>query len=382
MKKSAFIMALCVLFFIAVPTHAADAPETVNVEPQHYATARITAAEPFTATGGRTGWNIAAVVDSGDEDGKTINVQYFDPTVGDDLQSPQPQSFSVGEKIVVIRTGDAADPQYYMTDRYRIPALVIITGIFFLLIVIFAGRRGLFSFSGLAFTILVLALYVVPRIAHGANPLVISFIGAVVIAVCSLYLAHGFNKRTTIALVSTLVIIGVSLALSSLFVNVAELTGLGSEEAYYVQSSALGAINVKGLLLGGIIIGLLGVLDDVTTAQAATVDELKKANPSFGFRELYRRGSSVGREHITSLVNTLVLAYAGTSMPLLLLFSFHVQPFWVSLNSEFISEEIIRTLVGSTVLVLAVPFTTVLAAYLYNAPWFQRIKRPHDSFSR
>ena len=123
-------------------------------------------------------------------------------------------------------------------------------------------------------------------------------------------------------------------------------------------------IDLKGLLLGGIIIGALGVLDDVTTGAAAAVDEIYKANPAFTFTELYQRGLSVGREHITSLVNTLALAYIGASFPLLLLFTTNAaQPLWVALNAENIVEEVIRTLVGSTTLILAVPITTALMAY-------------------
>ena len=122
--------------------------------------------------------------------------------------------------------------------------------------------------------------------------------------------------------------------------------------------------NLRGLLLGGIILGALGVLDDITTGQAAAVDELRRANPAFPVRELYRRGLSVGTEHITSLVNTLFLAYAGASLPLFILFTIYDEaPLWVTLNSEFIAEELVRTLVGSVALILAVPITTILASF-------------------
>ncbi|HYC80108.1 MAG TPA: YibE/F family protein, partial [Candidatus Binatia bacterium] len=127
-------------------------------------------------------------------------------------------------------------------------------------------------------------------------------------------------------------------------------------------------LNLRGLLLGGIILGVLGVLDDITTAQSAAVYEIRRANPALPFKELYSRGLSIGREHISSLVNTLFLAYAGASLPLFLFFTAgdHPQPFWVTLNSEFIAEELIRTLVGSVALMLAVPITTFLAAYYFS----------------
>jgi len=156
------------------------------------------------------------------------------------------------------------------------------------------------------------------------------------------------------------------MVLALFFVSVAQLSGTGSEEALLLNVSSTMQINLRGLLLGGMIFGVLGVLDDVTTAQAAAVDEIKKANPKLGFEELYQGGISVGKEHIVSLVNTLVLAYIGSSFPLLLLFSLNQGvPLWITLNSEFIMEEVIRTLVGSTALIFAVPITTVMAAFVF-----------------
>src|SRR3989344_12894 len=153
-------------------------------------------------------------------------------------------------------------------------------------------------------------------------------------------------------------------SLVGMTVTISKLFGFGSEEAYYLQLFQSNTIDLRGLLLGGIIIGVLGVLDDVTTAQTAAVFELKKANQAFGFKELYTRAMRIGREHISSLVNTLVLAYAGASFPLLLVFSMNKNiPLWATLNSELVSEEIIRALVGSTALVLAVPIATAIAAW-------------------
>lgn len=199
-----------------------------------------------------------------------------------------------------------------------------------------------------------------------------SMIGALVIALFSIYLAHGLNRRTTIALISTLLTLGIASGLAILFVKAGKLFGLGSEEAFYIQQlGSLADLNLQGLLLGGIILGALGVLDDITTAQTAAVYEIKRANSALTVRELYNRGISVGREHISSLVNTLFLAYAGASLPLFLFFTVggSTQPLWVTLNSEFIAEEVVRTLVGSIALMLAVPITTFLAAnYFGNRP--------------
>jgi uncharacterized membrane protein len=200
----------------------------------------------------------------------------------------------------------------------------------------------------------------------GGNPLFICIVGSVAIALVSIYLAHGFNLRTSLAVASTIIIIALAVGIDYIVIHWTKLFGVGSEEAIYAQFGQNGIINLRGLLLGGIIVGILGVLDDITTAQAAVVDELKKANPNFGFKDLYGRGLSVGKEHIASLVNTLVLAYVGASFPLILLFRQYDQTFSYILNSEIVAEEVARTLIGSIVLILAVPFTTALTSFVLS----------------
>jgi len=205
-----------------------------------------------------------------------------------------------------------------------------------------------------------------PRILSGSDPLLVCFIGSVAIAFVSIYVAHGFKVRTSLAVASTIAIIALTAVMDYVIVHWTQLFGIGSEEAVYAQFGGAGIINLRGLLLGGIVIGVLGVLDDITTAQAAVVDELRSANPSLGFKELYRRGISVGREHIVSLINTLVLAYVGASFPLVLLFRQSGQPLGFVINSHLVAEEIVRSLIGSTALIVAVPLTTALSAYVYS----------------
>ena len=273
-----------------------------------------------------------------------------------------------GEKVIVLAPNGIDDPErWHIFDRYRLTSLYSIIGFFFVLTIIFARGRGVTSLLGLGISILVLTVYIVPQLLAGRNTLFVILTGSLVIATVSIYLAHGFTRRTTVALGSTLITVCGALLLSFLFVWMAKLFGTGSEEAFYLQTAPVAGINLKGLLLGGIIVGALGVLDDITTAQAAAVDELAKANPAFTRRDLFRRGLSIGREHITSLVNTLVLAYAGASFPALLLFTIYERPLWVVMNTEVIAEEVIRTLVGSIALMCAVPLTTALAAYFLSA---------------
>lgn len=293
---------------------------------------------------------------NGSEKGQTKKI-----SVGGFIAITENQTVSLGEFLIVTQE----EGNYYLVDKFRAPYLGIIFAIFFLVVFVFGKLKGLSSILGLFVSLLILIYYMIPRIVAGDNPILISLIGAFVIAFVSIYLAHGFSKRTTIALVSTLITLIIATLASFIFVGLAKLSGAGTEEALFLQSGLLSGVNLKGLLLGGIIIGSLGVLDDITTAQVATVDELKKANKKLDIVELYKRGLSVGREHIASLVNTLVLAYAGASFPLLLLFTLNQDiPFWVSINSEYLAEEVVRTLVGSTSLILAVPISTFLAAYL------------------
>ncbi len=216
------------------------------------------------------------------------------------------------------------------------------------------------------FSVGIIFYYIIPHILHGGDPLLTCLAGSLCITVLSLYLSHGFNKRTSVALLSTIITLGLAVLIDLLFVHIGQLAGTGTEEAFYLQFDQA-HLNLKGLLLGGILIGVVGILDDVTTGQSAAVEEIAQANASLSHPALYKSGLSVGREHIASLINTLLLAYVGTSFPLLLLINVQQGlPLWFTLNNNFIAEEIVRTLVGSCVLVLAVPITTFFAAYFFS----------------
>lgn len=274
----------------------------------------------------------------------------------------------VGERVVVLRTeAFVGETSFIVLDRYRIPAMGWLLAVFFGAAILFAGIRGVTSGLGLAFSLFVLLGYTVPSIVRGQEPFMVATVSAFVIAIVSLTLAHGFKKQTFLALASTLTALVLSLGLSQWFVHASKLFGMGTEEAMLLEFSDFGAVDLRGLLLAGIVIGVLGVLDDVTTAQTAAVKELKESAPHLSFGDLLKRGLAIGREHIVSLVNTLALAYAGASLPLLIAFSANEGrvPTWTILNGEFLAEEVVRTLVGSTALILAVPIATVIAAAYY-----------------
>lgn len=275
------------------------------------------------------------------------------------------QKVRVGDEVVVVRTTSFSEEKFYVADRYRIPSFFLLCGIFLIAVVLFGGWRGLTALAGLASTIGILLLYIVPHILAGTNPLFVSITGTAAIALLSMYLAHGINKRTTVALLSTLLSLVLSIGITIFFVAQSALLGTAAEEVFYLQLPGGGILDFRGVLLAGIIIGVLGVLDDVTTAQTAAIDELSSADPQLSFRALYRHGASIGKEHIASLVNTLVLAYAGTALPLLLILSTQQgRPLWTVVNGEALAEEIVRTLAGSLTLVFAVPLSTIIAAVL------------------
>lgn len=306
----------------------------------------------------RSTQNATLEILSGIDAGKTINIENGIVNNRDDMRLQE------GETVVMQRLlRPDGSVQFLMREKFRLPSLFMLTIFFFILGVVLGGRKGFTSILGLAVSIAILMFFVVPQIIRGSNPLFISLVGSFMIAITSLYLAHGWNRRTSVALLSTIITLTFSTLFALAFVHFAKLFGMGSEESVFLQVGTLDQVNLRGLLLGGIIIGALGVLDDITTAQTAAVDELSKANHTLGFSELYRAGKSIGGEHIASLINTLALAYVGASLPILLLFSINEDmPWWMIVNSEFIAEEIVRTLVGSCTLLLAVPISTWIAA--------------------
>lgn len=281
------------------------------------------------------------------------------------------RAIEVGDRIIMARPprpppetvveGVPPPPEYYFVDFERERPLILLAVIFAIVVVALSRWRGLMALIGIGLSILVLTRFVLPAILEGSNPLLVAIVGAAAIMFVALYLAHGVNARTTTAVLGTLASLALTGVLSLIFVHAAKFTGLASEEATFLQVSA-DQINLGGLLLGGIVIGALGVLDDVTVTQASAVWELHAANPEMPTSRLYRSAIRIGRDHIASTVNTLFLAYAGASLPLLILFTIANQPLGSILTTEVIAEELVRTFVGSIGLVASVPITTALAA--------------------
>ncbi len=297
----------------------------------------------------------------GDMKGQEVTIDH-----GKGSSLDKSQLVATGDTVLVVKTPSVDDTAtYHITDQYRLDKIIPIILLFFLAIIVLSGWKGLGSIAGMVISLGVIVKYIVPQILAGQDPLFVSIVGCLVIMMTTVYLAHGFSRKTTIALISTFITLVATGLLSVLFVQMAHLTGLGSDDAALLRLGPTANINFRGLLLGGILIGALGVLDDVTTGLSASIFELDKANPRYKFWDIIRYGMVVGREHISSIVNTLVLAYAGASLPLFIIIVLNPQHYSASvmLNDGLIMEEVIRTLAGSMGLVLAVPLTTFLACY-------------------
>ncbi|MER5302097.1 YibE/F family protein [Streptomyces lasiicapitis] len=283
------------------------------------------------------------------------------------IQPDSPRQLHKGQGVVVAYEPKAPkDLQYSVTDVNRKLPMALLAGIFALAVVVVGRLRGVMALVALAVSFLVLTFFILPAILQGSNPLVVAVIGASAIMLCALYMCHGLTARTSVAVLGTLISLLLIGLLGSLFIGWASLTGNTDDNTGLIHG-LYPDIDMSGLLLAGVIIGSLGVLDDVTVTQTSAVWELHQANPTMGWRGLYRAGIRIGRDHIASVVNTLVLAYAGAALPLLLLFSIAQSSVGTVANSELVAEEIVRTLIGSIGLVASVPVTTALAALVVSA---------------
>jgi len=278
------------------------------------------------------------------------------------VDTPATPDLSAGDRIVLSYSAGAEEGfEYSYADRQRRPVLLGAAIAFALAVVLLGRLRGLAALGGLFVSVVVILEFVLPVILDGHSPVLVAVLGAAAIAYVALYLAHGVNLLTTVALFGTLASLGLTVVLAALFTALAEFSGFASEEALLIGQLATD-VDMNGLILGGIVIGALGALDDVTVTQASAVAELRAANPTLSRAALYGAGIRIGRDHVASAVNTLALAYAGAALPILLLFVLSEQSLGTVANSEVIAVEIVRTLVGSIGLVASVPITTWLAA--------------------
>ncbi len=258
------------------------------------------------------------------------------------------------------------DTDYYtVNDPYRLPQVLAIVGLFVLVVIIFGGKQGVRGLISLTGSFALIFFVLLPGIMHGYSPLLVTVGVSSLIIIVGSYVTHGFNRTTTAAVIGMISTVSVTGLLAYWSVHFTQLTGFGSEEAVYLNLNARGSIDILGLLLGGIIIGLLGVLYDAAIGQSVAVDELTKIAPHVSRQKIFKRALRIGHEHIGALVNTLAIAYVGASLPLLLLFYKTSGASFAQLaNTEIFSTEIVRIMIGSIGLVLAVPVTTFVSVLM------------------
>jgi len=300
-------------------------------------------------------------ITSGDETGKVVPIQVSSG-------GPTPV-YEVGDTVRVAEvqySEEQPEPIYSLVDFERRAPMIWLALAFGLLVILFGRLRGALSLVGLAASLAVVMLFIVPSILEGKPPLAVALVGSMAVMLITIALAHGLGPKSLAAILGTacsLILVGV---LAVVFTNLTNLTGFSSEEATALAVSG-SDISLSGLLIAGIIIGALGVLDDVTISQASTVLALRSANPTQKFGSLYKRAIEVGRDHVSATVNTLVLAYVGSSLPVLIILGSGQLGIVDAVNLEIIAKEIVATLVGSIGLIAAVPITTALAALMADS---------------
>lgn len=288
-----------------------------------------------------------------------------------DTGGPADVTLRVNDQIRALR-GPIINPQtgeraYTFDDYVRDTPLILLAAVFAVLLIVVARWRGIAAIFGLAAAYAVLAYFLLPALLDGRSPVAVGMVGGAAILLVVLYVAHGFSSRTTTALLGTLIALLVTAGFAAVATSTTRLTGRSNEINAELQSTGV-PVSISGLILCGLIVGALGVINDITVTQASSVWELSAADPKASWKTLFTRGMRIGRDHIASVVYTIVFAYTGAALPVLLLFSISGRSLHDLLTGDEIASEIVRNLVAGSGLVLAVPFTTLIAAIVAARP--------------
>lgn len=286
--------------------------------------------------------------------------------------SPQPGQFSA--------SGSPQPPSYVFVDFVRTVPLLLLAGLYAVVVVAVARWRGVRALLGLGGAFAVLALFILPGLIEGKPPLLLALVGSTVIMMGVLYFAHGFSARTSTALLGTVFGLGVTAALAAWAMDAGNLTGVGGHDGASLVNVG-GNLSVSGIILSGLIIASLGALNDVTVTQASAVWELYELAPRTSARKLFSSALRIGRDHIASTVYTIAFAYAGAALPLLVIVSLYDRPLLDALTGSELAEEVVRTLVGSIGLVLAIPITTAIAVAVVKATGAARWAEPEPGYA-
>jgi uncharacterized membrane protein len=270
-----------------------------------------------------------------------------------------------GDKMYVryLETRDGST-YYSIQEPYRLQSILVLALIFFAVVLLFGGKQGFLSLVALFISFGGIFKFLFPEIINGGNVVIIATVGALLSLFVVMYLTHGFTRLTTSAFLGCAFSVIATLLFANYAVAITSLTGFASEESVYLNLATRGGLDFVALLVGGIIIGVIGVIDDVAITQASVVNQLQAASPGLQVWELYGKALKVGKDHMGAVINTLILAYAGASLPLVLLLYVSDTPALELINREIIATEIVRSIVGSFGLILAVPLTTLIAVFL------------------
>ena len=362
----ATVLGLVALWPSGDPSRAQQAAETFQPPGTSYPDATVQSLETYdcsdgSASGQRLTCATAVVeVTDGDGDGDFVSVDLPPEVVGTGVQ--------VGDGLVLTRIVDGGNgnPSYAFSDFQRTTPIVVLALVFVVVVGAVARLRGIAALVGLGFAFVVLLQFILPGILSSESPTLVTLVGSSAIMFVVLYLAHGFTTRTTTALIGTLFGLTLVAVMGAVAVAAAKLTGFSSEATVQLGTYDP-TLDFSGLVLAGLTVAGLGILNDVTITQASAIWQLHEVDPTMTARQLFTRGMQVGRDHIASTIYTIVFAYAGAALPLLLLIEIYERPIGVVLTGTEIGEEVIRTLVGAIALVLAVPVTTAVGAFFAKA---------------
>lgn len=275
-----------------------------------------------------------------------------------ELENPK-LDLKLNDKVIV----ESAGEYNYISELYKLPQLKLIILLFCVFIIYILKMQGFRVISSLISSILVIAYFCLPLISMGYSPIWACFASSLILVPLTFYLSHGYNKKTNLAVASTVLTLLASSLIIYISMRYLNLSGMSSEEANFLMFNADFDLDFKGILFGGILISLLGILDDITISQTSLTLEIYETNPAQSFKKLFIRSIKVGKDHIASLTNTIFLIYAGASLPLLILFHINAEQVARILNNETFIEEIIRSIIGSTSLILAVFISSFLACF-------------------
>jgi uncharacterized membrane protein len=306
-----------------------------------------------------------------------INVTALDGQFQDLEIEMYNQNLRVSNPLELVEEGDTVvvywsnvdNPPFTVEGTYKLNKILVLLVVFLLCVLAITRLKGLRAIISLILTFSILLYFIAPQIAAGTNVLVVSVLGSIVILAISIFIGHGIKPSSIIAFISSSATLFIAVLFSYIAVHYPNLQGYGNEDAFWLYQGSLGDINIQGLLLAGIIISIIGILDDVTIIQASLIEELHSLNPALKFKELFRKGFRIGKDHIISMVNTLIIIYAGVALPIIVYIGHNNQweiPAWARLNQQALVEEMARALAGSTALLFAVPITTAIAAYAFS----------------